>query len=212
MNEQEKKVSSVEALFKDFSYSTLLSFISFVLWINFHCSFYIINLHHLILVLFCFTSPKKKQKRVWYLLLYTIYFRCNHPLITLVLLCSGSLKKKICKEWDFPVLNFRCSLLCYYPVVLVLLCSTSPKKKKKKFRIFRLLVLSPLLSFTTIATITDLQSQRSRRELPKKVVLPFSFVAFILSLLVLLRLCCPLFLNLIFFYCSLFLWFTLFCL
>ena len=41
------------------------------------------------------------------------------------------------------------------------------------------------------------------------MVLPFSFVAFILSLLLLLRLCCPLFLNLIF-YCSLFLWFTFF--
>ena len=167
MNEQEKKVSSVKALFKDFSYSTFLSF---------HLSSELIFTAASISSIFTISSwfyfaplLQKNLKRVWYFLLYTIYFRCNHPLISLILLCSGSLKKKkkFCKDWDFPVLNFRCSFLCYYPVVLVLLCYTSPKKRKKKkkeLRIFSLSVLSPLLSFTTIATIPDLQSQRSRRE------------------------------------------------
>ena len=131
VNEQEKKVSSVEVLLKTFP--TLLSFISFVLWINFHCSFCIINLHHLILVLFCSTSPKRKKKRVWYFLLYTIYFRCNHPLISLVLLCSGSLKKKnnIVKNEIFQFLIF---VVVFCVIILESWFYFAPLHKKEKRR------------------------------------------------------------------------------
>ena len=163
MNEQEKKVSSVKALFKDFSYSTFLHYVcplnKFSLQLLYHQS----SPSHLGFILLHFSTKKKKKEFDTF---YYIPFIFVVIILLLVWFCFAPVlwKKKICKEWDFPVLNFRCSLLCYYPLVLVLLCSTSPKTKEKELRIFSLSVLSPLLSFTTIATIPDLQSQRSRRE------------------------------------------------
>ena len=94
--------------FFDRYFSTLLSFLSFVLWINFHSSFCVVSLYPLFLVLFCSTSPQKKKK------FDTFYYT---PLIFV----------------EVIFLLVWCSLLLFfYPVVLVLFCPTSQKRKKKK--------------------------------------------------------------------------------
>ena len=164
VNEQEKKLFSVEVLFKDFSYSTFLHFIcpltQFSLQLLYHQS----SPSHLGFILLHFSKKNKKEFDTF----YYIPFIFVVVILLLVWFCFAPvlLKKNI-----YIVKNEIFQFLIFVVVFCVIILQSQfyfaplhkKEKKKKKKKELRIFSLSPLLSFT-IATILDLQSQRSRRE------------------------------------------------
>ena len=113
VNEQEKKLSSVDVQFKRLF---LLRFPSFLLSSELIFTAAFVSSLFILSSWFYFApllkKKKRKRKRVWYFLHYAINFRCSHPLpLSLVFLCSGSLRKKkkfIVKSDIFVAVLFFC--------------------------------------------------------------------------------------------------------
>ena len=97
----------------------------------------------LILVLVYSTSQNKKKERVWYFLLYAIYFPCSH---LLVWFCFARSSSCFLKEKKIPTFYFN--LVSYFYIYFLFLCLCYPFIPQFDFccSLFALFYLSRLVT------------------------------------------------------------------